>query len=48
MENEQMLKPEPKEIKRERIVIKWYRGWYKLGWRGRLARILLKKELDKF
>jgi hypothetical protein len=37
---EQMLKPESREDKLERIVIKWWRGWYALGWRGKIARRL--------
>lgn len=43
-----MLDPIPVSIVRERVLIKWWRGWYALGWRGWLARKLLAAELDKF
>jgi hypothetical protein len=36
------------KIIREEILIKWYRGWYSLGWRGWLAKKLLEKELNNF
>lgn len=29
------------------ILIDWERGWYSLGWRGWLARILLKPVLEE-
>lgn len=45
---EKTIKPEPREITRERILIKWWRGWYMLGWRGRIAHWLLEKELNRF
>lgn len=45
---EEMLEPEASWQTRERILIKWWRGWYALGWRGWLAHKLLEKELRNF
>lgn len=35
-----------KEEKKIEILIQWWRGWYMLGWRGRVAHWLLEKELN--
>ena len=45
---DELLEPEKREEKIERLIIKWWRGWYAFGWRGWLARKLLSKEFERF
>ena len=47
MENK-LLEPEPREMKIERLLIKWWRGWYSFGWRGWIAKKLLTKVFNNF